>query len=173
LEKLTDEELMNSIAEGNLNNMRYLFERHHKYVFNFLLKMCGDKVLSEDLTQEVFYKIIKHRTTYNNGKFTSWMFTIARNSLASHFRKNNEKHDDLEKVAFNLASEDDTHNDYSHLHKALEKLSFSDRELIVLNRFHEIKYEELSQIVQSTPGAVKVKVSRAIKKLRNIYFQTI
>ncbi|NAS31746.1 sigma-70 family RNA polymerase sigma factor [Flavobacteriaceae bacterium R38] len=173
MEKLTDEELMNSIVEGNLNNMRYLFERHHKYVFNFLLKMCGDKVLSEDLTQEVFYKIIKHRATYNNGKFTSWMFTIARNSLASHFRKNNEVHDDLEKVAFGLTDEDNMNNDYSHLHKALEKLPVSDRELIVLNRFHEIKYEELSQIVQSTPGAVKVKVNRALKKLKNIYFQTI
>ncbi|MGK0495513.1 MAG: RNA polymerase sigma-70 factor (ECF subfamily) [Maribacter sp.] len=84
--ELTNEELMATVSDGNLDMLKILFERHHIQLFNFLHKMCGDKILSEDLTQEVFYKVLKYRTSYNNGNFTSWMFTVARNSLKTHFR---------------------------------------------------------------------------------------
>lgn len=46
--------------------------------------MSGDKMLSEDLTQEVFYKLMKYRRNYKNGRFLSWLFTIARYSLKLH-----------------------------------------------------------------------------------------
>jgi RNA polymerase sigma-70 factor (ECF subfamily) len=61
----------------------------------------------------------------------------------------------------------------NHLQKALLKLNPSERELIVMHRFQEIKYEQIAEIIGSSQGAVKVKVHRAIKKLKEIYFQTI
>ena len=78
---------MQEVARGALDSLEELFDRHHKHVYHFLLKMSGDVMLSEDLTQEVFYKVMKYRETYNNGRFVSWLFTIARNSLKTHMKK--------------------------------------------------------------------------------------
>ncbi|GGD88177.1 RNA polymerase sigma factor [Maribacter cobaltidurans] len=173
MEELTNEELMTSVSNGQLDTLKILFERHHVHVFNFLYKMCGDRMLSEDLTQEVFYKIMKYRTSYHHGSFVSWMFTIARNSLKTHFKRN-RPHDDIENVSFNLVAENESNSEeYSQLQLALAKLNASDRELLVLNRFQEIKYKELAEITGSTPGAVKTKVSRALKKLKTIYFKEL
>lgn len=168
----TDEELMAQVAEGHLDVLKILFNRHHVHIFNFLYKMSGDKMLSEDLTQDVFYKVIKYRTSYKKGNFVSWLFTIARNSLNTHFTRNKEIVNDLDTVKYRLG-EEDKNEDHSHLHRALQQLETSDRELVILNRFQGIRYEELAEIMNSTPGAVKTKMSRALKKLKTIYLQTI
>ncbi len=162
---------MARVANGNLDILKILFDRHHNHVFNFLFKMSGDRMLSEDLTQEVFYKLMKYRTSYNNGKFVPWLFTIARNSMHSHFRNASKQTEELTILKFNPTINEAEQKDYSDLHLAINQLEASDRELVILNRIQEIKYEELAQIVGSTPGAVKTKVSRALKKLKTIYFQ--
>ncbi len=167
-----DEKLMAKVAEGNLDVLKILFNRHHVHIFNFLYKMSGDKMLSEDLTQDVFYKVIKYRTSYKGGNFVSWLFTIARNSLNTHFTRNKEMHSDLETVKYRLG-EEETKEDHSHLHKALQQLEASDRELVILNRFQGVKYQEIAEIMDSTPGAVKTKMSRALQKLKTIYLHTI
>ncbi|MGS2737854.1 RNA polymerase sigma factor [Sinomicrobium sp. M5D2P17] len=90
MKAFTDKQLMQEAVRGNLEAFRFLFDRHHAHLYNFLYKMCGDAMLSEDMCQDVFYNMVRYRTTYNNGKFISWMFTIARNILSTYFRKNKE-----------------------------------------------------------------------------------
>nr|WP_297911642.1 sigma-70 family RNA polymerase sigma factor [uncultured Allomuricauda sp.] len=174
METLTDEVIMQKVASGNLDLLKELFDRHHKHVFNFLYKMSGDRMLSEDLTQDVFYKLIKYRGTYKNGSFVSWLFTIARNNLNTHFSRNHQNHEDIEMLEYkSVASENLAKEDYSHLQSVLNKLNPEDRELIILNRFKEIKYEDLAEIVGSTPGAVKTKVCRVLKKVKQMYLETL
>ncbi len=163
---------MAEVAQGNLDVLRILFDRHHVHIFNFLYKMSGNRMLSEDLTQDVFYKVIKYRSSYNNGKFLSWVFTIARNNLKTHFTKNTAHHVDLQKVAYKTG-EKQNDEDYSHLQCALNKLEMSDREIIIMNRFQDIRYSEIAKITGSTEGAVKTKASRALKKLKKIYLESI
>ncbi|NHF60382.1 sigma-70 family RNA polymerase sigma factor [Flavobacteriaceae bacterium TP-CH-4] len=165
---------MQQVANGNLDMLKVLFERHHVHVYNFLYKMSRDRMLSEDLTQDVFYKLMRYRKSYNNGNFVSWMFTIARNSLNTHFRRNKENNENIDTVEFRLANmPEEKEEAYSHLHMALEKLEASDRELVIMNRFQGIRYAELAHIVGSTEGAVKTKVNRALKKLKTIYFENV
>lgn len=173
LSQLTDEELMTAVSNGNLDNMSVLFERYHVRIFNFLCQMTnGDRDLSEDVTQEVFYKAIKYRSSYHGGKFISWIFTIARNSLSNHYRKKKEKIDRLDDVGYKLGEENNVKlDDLSHLSEVLNKLDDQDKELIVLNRLQEVKYDQLAEMMGSTTGAVKVKVHRALKKLKTFYFQ--
>ncbi len=171
LKEFTDEELMSKVAKGNLDPLKILFERHQMHVYNFLYKMSRDKMLSEDITQEVFMKLMKYRASYNNGNFISWLFTIARNCMKTHFRQRKESQEIADE--YKLEADEEKINEYSHLHLALERLDPADRELIILNRLQEIKYAELAIIVDSTPGAVKTKVCRALKKLKTIYFDTI
>lgn len=174
LEAITDEELMQQVAEGELDQLKILFDRHHLHIFNFINKMTGDRMLSEDLTQEVFYKIMKYRTTYSKGRFISWMFTIARNSVKTYYKRNKEIYASLdEQYETSFKAMDEDPEDYTHLQRALDRLEESERELLILNRLQEIKYNELAEIMGSTPGAIKTKVCRALKKLKTIYFENI
>ncbi|TXK07083.1 RNA polymerase sigma factor [Flagellimonas aequoris] len=174
MEALSDEMIMQKVAEGNLDLLKVLFDRHHKHVYNFLFKMSGDRMLSEDLTQDVFYKLIKYRSSYHMGSFKSWLFTIARNNLKTHFTRHHKTFEDIEVLAYQSAEEvhDMTENN-AHLQNALNRLSPEDRELIFLNRYQEIRYEDLAEIMGSTPGAIKTKVCRILKKLKEIYLETI
>ena len=173
LTEQTDEVLMALVSKGDLEVLKVLFDRHHVHVFNFLYKMCGDKQLSEDLTQDVFYKVIKYRSTYNNGKFISWLFTIARNGLKTHFSRKHNYHDTLEGLPEQSLDNAVGQEEYSQLRRALSLLETSDREVLVLHKLQEIRYPELAEILGSTPGAVKTKVSRALKKLKEIYYQKL
>ncbi len=174
MEALTDESLMQEVANGDLEVLKVLFERHNIHVYNFLYKMTRDQMLSEDLTQDAFYKVLKYRASYNNGNFVSWLFTIARNGLHTHFRKNREYATDLGPLENQLVEEQSEKNeDCTQLQLAMEKLDDSDKEILILNRYREIKYAELAIIVGSTEGAVKTKVNRALKKLKAIYFENL
>jgi len=133
-------------------------------------------MLSEDMTQDVFYKLLKYRSSYKEGKFVSWMFTIARNTLITHFQKSKENHISLKVVHYeNLpeVEEDSRQEDYSQLQKALDELDPEYKELLVLHKLQNISHQEVAEIIGSTPGAVKTKTSRALKKLKEIYFKTV
>ncbi len=173
MEALSDEIIMRKVADGNLDLLKVLFDRHHKHVYNYLFKMSGDAMLSEDLTQDVFYKLIKYRSSYKDGAFVSWLFSIARNNLKTHFTRNHKYHEPVDVLEYKTVANDaERGEDYGQLQNALNQLNPQDRELIVLNRYKEIRYEELAEIVGSTPGAVKTKVSRILKKLRTIYLES-
>ncbi|WP_133248407.1 RNA polymerase sigma factor [Flagellimonas aquimarina] len=174
MEELSDEIVMQKVAAGNLDLLKVLFDRHHRHVYNFLYKMSGDKMLSEDLTQDVFYKIIKYRSSYKNGSFVAWLFTIARNDLKTHFTRVHKNHEDIDAVDYKkVENQEDRSEEHSHLQNALNKLDATDRELVILNRFQEIRYNELAEITGSTPGAIKTRMSRALKKLKRIYLENI
>lgn len=174
-QQLTDEELMVQIANGKLELLTLLFDRYHIRLFNYFNKMVQNKMVSEDLTQDVFLKIIKYRTSYKNGNFAAWIFTIARNIFSNHYQKTkkeraNEIDDDTLNANETLVTEGNQ-EELAQLQLALQKLPISDRELIVMHRFQQIKYKQIAQITNSTENAVKVKVHRAVKKLKDIYFQ--
>jgi RNA polymerase sigma-70 factor (ECF subfamily) len=176
LKRLTDEEIMLQIANGKLELLSILFDRYHVRIYNFFNKMVQNKMVSEDLTQDVFLKIIKYKTSYNKGNFAAWIYTIARNIFSNHYQKTKKERsnliddDSLSSEAI-IASESNK-EELDYLQKALLKLSNSDRELIVMHRFQEIKYNQIAAIIGSTENAVKVKVHRAIKKLKEVYFET-
>lgn len=173
----SDEDIMVNVSKGDLDQMRYLFDRYHQRIYNFFQKMVHNKAVSEDLTQDVFAKVIRYRSSYNYGNFASWIFTIARNIFSTYYQKQKRErshliNDDLTDSGEVLITESNR-DELNHLQKALLKLNNADRELIIMHRFQKIKYEQIAEIMESSEGAVKVKVHRAIKKLKDIYFQMI
>ncbi|MBL4604799.1 MAG: RNA polymerase sigma factor [Flavobacteriaceae bacterium] len=174
---LTDEEIMLNVSMGDLDQLRHLFNRYHLRIYNFFQKMIRNQAVSEDLTQDVFAKVIRYKGSYKQGNFASWIFTIARNIFSTYYQKQKKErshviNDDTLDSGEILVSESNE-EELNYLQKALLKLSSSDRELIIMHRFQEIKYEQIAEIIGSSEGAVKVKVHRALKKLKEIYFQTI
>lgn len=177
MKNLKDEELMILVSNGNLDMMSILFERYHVKIFNFLLKMTRDRDISQDITQEVFYKAIKYRSSYKNGKFSSWMYTIARNVFSDHYQAQKNKNQRLEDIKYKIKDQEtdftETNETCEQLNQALNQLNESDKELVIMNRYQGIKYQEIAEITGSTSGAVKTKVHRAIHKLKNYYLQNI
>lgn len=134
LKQLTDEEIKLEIASGKLELLSILFDRYNLRIYNFFNKM-----VSEDLTQDVFIKVIRYRTSYKNGKFAAWIFTIARNIFSTYYQKTKKERTneiDNDKLDANetLAAESNQEA-IDHLQKALLKLPNSDRELIVMHRY--------------------------------------
>ena len=89
---MTDETIMEAVKRGELQQATLLFERYNKRIFNFLARMTMDRELAEDLTQNVFLRIIKYRNSYREGnKFQSWIYQVARNVFTDHYQANKNK----------------------------------------------------------------------------------
>lgn len=174
MKHLTDEELMTRVAGGELDDMRVLFDRYHKWIFNFFLQMVQDRDLSEDLTQNTFYKVLKNRESYNGGKFASWIFQIARNLGHDHFRntKRVQTTAPIEELD-DLADAPSGNEQLAVLQLAMQQLPETDRDLLVLSRFKGLKYAQIAGLWGITEAAVRIKAHRAIKRLRTLYFQSV
>lgn len=175
MKHLTDEEIMLQVANGKLDVLSILFDRYNVRIYNFFNKMLQDKMISEDLTQDVFVKILKYRKSYKEGNFTSWIYTIARNIFSTHYQKQKKEQVNVSNVEIKSDERVVTENnseEIEHLHRVLQKLKPNERELIVMHRFQEIQYSQMAEILESTENAVKVKTHRALKKLKDLYFQT-
>ncbi len=173
---VTDEVLMLAVRDGDLASLGLLFERHHVALFGFLSRMTGDRNAAEDLVQDVFVRVLKYRGTYREGgSFETWLFRIARNARADHFRKRkpvepvpDEELDGpsgAESPAHQLERERDT----NRLKRALLMLREDKRELIVLARYQAMRHEAIAELLGIDTGAVKVRIHRAIKELREIF----
>src|ERR1700759_918708 len=73
---------MLKVKAGDLDRMGLLFERYNRKLYGFLFHMTYQREASEDMVQQVFYKMLKYRHTFTgSGEFVHWMYSIARNSL--------------------------------------------------------------------------------------------
>ena len=174
----TDEELMLAVKEGDLDALTPIFEKYHVKLYNFFLRLTHERESSRDLTQNVFSRILKYRSSYDEKQaFKTWIYKLARNVHIDHYNKNRylgSDYIDLENLQGNERDAVDEMDDSERkeiLREALGQLPVEHREVLELSKFQGLKYEEISKITGSSVPAVKVKVHRAIKKLKEIYFQ--
>lgn len=171
-----DEELMLQVRNGNLARLSELFERYQTPLFQFHLRMTGHRQLSEDLVQEVFLRVLRYRHTYQPGApFNTWVYRIARNVRMDNFRRKNPE---LQPgVNFHLAPDPavlpDQHQQVRQeealVRAALARLEEDKREVLLLSRFHGLKYEQIGELLGIPAGTVKARVFRAVRDLREIY----
>lgn len=166
---------MIDVANGNLKQLSILFDRYYVRLYNFFYKMNYNKTLSEDLTQNVFERIIKYRHSYNGSSaFLPWIFRIARNVNADHHKGNKLKISDgvdvhqMEKVE---EINDDESSQKTILKRAMSTISEDYREVLLMTRFQGLQYSEVATILQCSESNVKVRVHRAIKALRKEYLK--
>lgn len=173
----TDHELMVAVARGNLASMNEIYERRHRALFRFFYRLIGRQASAEDLTHEVFLRMIRYRHTYQSGElFESWMYRIARNVFADHTKKHRLETPAGEGQMELLESGRPTplesvvkQQDLALLHRALRELPDEKRELIVLSRFQGLTYEQIGRIVGCETGTVKVRVFRAMKEMGQVF----
>ena len=171
----SDSSLMQAVREGDLGALAILFERHHRPLFNYFAHVNGNRDLSEDLVQDVFFRMLKYRQSYQPDRpFTAWMYQIARNAHVDSIgkRKFEVGLGEREFASGNLMDENlKRKQELSLLKRAMARLPQEKRELLVLSRFQNLKYEEIAAILGCDVGAVKVRVYRAVQALGQIYFE--
>ncbi len=172
-----DEYFMNRVKNGDLAAMAELFERYHVRIYNFMLKLTFDKSVSQDLTQNLFYRIIKYRHTFNSEhSFKSWIFRMARNihiDYCKQQQKASEQFKQVEEYDMNIGEETSAYDeeDYERLDMAFARLNPDQKEIIILGRFQKLKYEEISSIKDMSVPSIKVQMHRALKQLKEHYFK--
>ena len=178
MDQTSDNRLMEEVRDEKVERLAILFERQHIMLYNFFLRLTGNRGISEDLVQDVFFRILKYRKTYRSqSKFTVWMYQIARNTHIDHLRKQKQEVPLEEQFEETESHEVDTVErmvgevDVELLRKALDKLPIRKREILVLSRYQEMKYKDIAQLFSCSVGTIKAVVHRAIKDLRRIYCQ--
>ena len=138
---LSDNELMFQVRDGDVAKLGILFERHHVKLYNFLVRVTNRRDSSEDLVQDVFFRILKYGHSFRgDAPFTVWMYQLARNAASDHFRKwkNERPLEETDDPPDQDPAPDDSlvHDERSDLLKsALARLSKEKREVLVLSRY--------------------------------------
>ena len=181
MDSLTDNAIMLKVKSGDLDKMALLFQRYHRPLYGFLFQMTSQKEASEDMVQNVFYRMLKSRHTFTGeGEFKTWMYHLARNVLKDHFKKNKQggNHYDAaefeEKISGGIPADEQFEKkmELKVLRQAIANLSAESREVLVLSRYQDLKYFEIAQILDISVGAVKVRIHRAVGQLKTMFMQT-
>jgi RNA polymerase sigma-70 factor (ECF subfamily) len=143
-----------------------LFERYHVTAYRHFRRATGSHDLAQDLTQELFLRVLRHLKTYKAGCEAGWIFRIARNLLVDHRRKHPPPHVALAD-AHGLGTQPTQVLAFG-LSEALELLSESDREVFLLREVAGLSYAELAQACDTTVENVRSRVCRARCRLRGL-----
>ncbi len=165
---------MEAVRAGDARKLSILFDRHHAALYRFYVRMTGDRARSEDLVQEVFWRILRYRDTYQTGAmFTAWMYRIARNAHHDEWRKRKREvpiADEWEAASAEGLSLE-RRQQIGFLREALLRLPAAKREVLVLHRFQGMKYDEIAGLQGCEVNTIKVRAHRALKELRALYEQ--
>lgn len=172
---MTDEQLMSLVKSGQLDFLNEIFSRYSKRIYNYFLKSTLERSDSDDLTQELFIRVMKYRKSYKEGNSVQfWIFQIARNMVKDHFRKmkvHQDRFDPVEVIPEQVEEKDEeVYEREKKLHLAMKKLPDEKRELLVLSKFQGMKYEQIANMRGTTVSNIKVQVHRTIKELKDQFF---
>src|SRR3954463_13219868 len=180
-----DIRLMLRVRDDDQAAFAELVELYHKRLVNVMQHLVSNAEEAEDLAQEVFLRVYRGRKKYHpRAKFSTWLFTIA-NNLALNFLRNRQR---KPVVPLNLSESgplgprpaEQLVQDRGHapthrvqqeelsavIRDALETLNERQKVAVVLNKFEDMNYAEIADVMGLTTKAVKSLLSRARENLR-------
>jgi RNA polymerase sigma-70 factor (ECF subfamily) len=120
--------------------------------------------------------MLKYRHTYRtDGTFKTWMFSIARNARKDFLREHRAEYDSIDESNDFPSGEPNPEERLVHeddvrlVRRALDGLPEDKREILIMSRFQDMKYEEIGNVLGCSVGAVKVRVFRALRALTDSY----
>ena len=113
----SDEELMLQYADGSTDAFEYLYARHKGAVYRYMLRLCRNEAVAEELFQEVWMKLIKAKDNYvSSAKFTTYLYKLAHNLFIDHYRKQTVRIvEDLSVEVDDIEHEQELANNPEHL----------------------------------------------------------
>ena len=167
---------MIDVIEGDFDKAGILYERYKMPLYAYFYKLtCGNSQASEDLVHTVFYRMIRYRTSFKGvGNFAKWLFRIAHNTGIDHKRKSRHMNNSIKEVVAtrtDMSGLDaiEKNEQLEILGQAMSKLNPDERELLVLGKIECLKYREIGDILNITESNVKIRIFRALRKLKDYY----
>ena len=163
---------MLEVANGSETAFTTLVQRHQNPLLNFFARM-GASSDCEDLVQETFVRLFNYRRQYRPAaRFTTFLYHLARNVWADRGRKIIR----LERLATEFQTEAEIASQRRteepgnavDIEAALDRLSPKLREVIVLNIYQGLRYQEVAEVLKIPLGTVKSRISLAIAALKEI-----
>jgi RNA polymerase sigma-70 factor (ECF subfamily) len=164
--------LMLEVTAGSETAFTALVQRYQAPLLNFFVRM-GASSDCEDLVQETFVRIFRYRHRYRPAaRFTTFLYHLARNVWADRGRKIVR----LERLTSRFQNEVEVAGQLApasrsgsvDVESALDRLSPKLREVIVLNIYQELRYQEIAEILEIPLGTVKSRINLALTALREI-----
>jgi RNA polymerase sigma-70 factor, ECF subfamily len=159
------------IQQGNTECYNVLVLRYQSAIFGLLYNMLHQRVVAEDLTQEVFIRAYENLGKFNyKSRFFCWIYRIAINTAITYKKKNN-------RTFLNETSTPDTVESIEDrivgiernmlLNKAIERLNDKCKQVIILKYFEQLSYNEVAKVLDIPEKKVKSRLFDARKLLRS------
>lgn len=165
--------IIKKCQRGSKEAFNDLVTFYYPFVRKFLLKLTANKELSDDLTQDVFIKIIRNIDKFSlSGKasFSTYIITIAKNCYIDNLRKNKMEYQefDFDVIPDKLNIECDTlrHEDYNILLEKIDKLPLNQKEAIKLKYLEGYTLCEIAKIQNVEVKTIKSRLFEGRKKLK-------
>ena len=176
----SDEQLMSLFQGGDENAYIELVNRYKDKLINFIFNYLGDFESSEDVVQETMIKLYQKKHYYKEiAKFSTWLYTIAKNLANTELRKRKQRKTTLlsqfskDDKTYELPSNDpepgqEIQTDIVNkiIRDAVDQLSEKFKIVIVLRDIQGLSYEDISEIINVPIGTVKSRINRARLQLQ-------
>jgi len=179
-----DAALMLRVKRGDLAAFETLVEKYRQPVMNLVYRMLGDPTEAEDLAQNVFVQVFKSARRYRvTAKFSTWIFTIARNLCLNEIRRRTRHPAESLDAPWNdqdnqparqweqteIAGPTDTllqSELAAKVEQSLAELPENQRTAIVLFREEDMSYEEIARVLGASLSATKSLIHRGRETLK-------
>jgi RNA polymerase sigma-70 factor, ECF subfamily len=158
---------------GNLPSAEELYREHHEHIFRFIWSRVSDAPLAEDLTGEVFTRMVVNLPNYRDRSlpFRAWLYQIARNLVIDHHRKESSIQRLNEVVhqnpgAISPEEKAETVLTLERVQRALEKIDPAQREVVQLRFLAELSLDEVALVINKSVATVKALQHRGLAALR-------
>ena len=178
---LTDDDaaLLRHYRRGDTAAFAKLYERHRLGLFRFLLGLCGDHALAEEVFQDTWMSLIRSQSEQREAVlFKTWLYQIARNRLIDHWRKSGRhqgklaEYDEVQHASADPGPGPEQQlllsRDQERLQAALADLPEEQREVFLLRAHGDLELAEIAELTRTPAETVKSRLRYALNKLRRL-----
>lgn len=178
---LTEASIVKKAQKGDSSAVGWLFDNHHEAIFRFIWLRVRDHALAEDLTGEVFMRMVAELPRYQNRDlpFRAWLYRIAHNLVVDNYRTDKSHMSlPLEQVILhaNPATHPDVMTDQAltieRVQQALDNLDPAQREVVELRFLAGLSLKDAAATLNKTVAAVKSLQHRGLSTLRILLTET-
>lgn len=169
LKDKTDEQLMKLYQNGDDLAFKVLYERHSAKIYGFLSKRIGNKEKVAEVYQEVFIKIHKSKSLYDEElPLLPWIFTVAKTVMLDQLKKDKNIKSVQVEVLENRAIEDSTPQSGPDILSLLAELPEMQRKAVEMRYVKDNSFEQIAESLNIKPSNARQVISRGIKRLREL-----
>lgn len=179
-ETISDEQLIESVAQGDRRAFETLYDRYASVVFGLTLKMLGDREVAEEAVQEIFWRVWQRAKSFDRSRtFAPWLFGIAHNYCIDELRRRRARpqsvyEDDDHPILSSIADDADVSESALQSEQrrivvnALRELPAEQRQALELAYFGGLTQQEIAARLGNPLGTIKTRMRLGLQKLRGI-----